>query len=56
MFCKLDAFECMLKNKFPEGDPKAKLANLLRVWVNLLRTGKLIRTDLVSAYMACVAL
>ena len=56
MFCKLDAFECMLKNKFPEGDPKAKLANLLRVWVNLLRTGKLIRTDLVSAYMPCITL
>lgn len=47
MFCKIDAFECMLKDKFAEDDPKSKLANLLRVWVNLLRSGKLIRTDLV---------
>ncbi|KAJ4145438.1 hypothetical protein LMH87_004289 [Akanthomyces muscarius] len=46
MFCKLDAFEGMLKAEFPVGDPKAKLVNLLRVWVNLLRSGKLINVDL----------
>lgn len=48
MFCKIDAFECMLKTEFPSGDPKTKLVNLLRVWVNLLRSGKLINVDLVS--------
>lgn len=47
MFAKMDAFECILKNNFPAGDPRGKLVNLLRIWVNLLRSGKLIRTDLV---------
>ncbi|KAK5993363.1 hypothetical protein PT974_06793 [Cladobotryum mycophilum] len=46
MFAKLDAFECMLKTDFPPEDPKSKLVNLLRIWVNMLRRGKLIRTDL----------
>lgn len=49
MFSKLDAFECMLKNDFALDDPRYKLVNLLRIWVNMLRSGKLIRTDLVSA-------
>lgn len=49
MFSKLDAFECMLKNDFPVDDPRNKLATLLRIWVNMLRTGKIIRTDLVSS-------
>lgn len=48
MFAKMDAFECILKNTFPADDPKSKLVNLLRVWVNMLRSGKLIRTDLVG--------
>ncbi|KAL7948990.1 ubiquitin carboxyl-terminal hydrolase domain-containing protein [Trichoderma barbatum] len=46
MFSKLDAFECMLKNEFPVDDPRNRLVTLLRIWVNMLRTGKLIRTDL----------
>ena len=48
MFAKLDAFECMLRADFPADDPKSKLVTLLRIWVNLLRSGKLIRTDLVT--------
>lgn len=48
MFSKLDAFECMLKNDFPLDDPRNKLVTLLRIWVNMLRSGKLIHTDLVS--------
>lgn len=48
MFAKMDAFECILKNDFPDDDSKHKLVNLLRIWVNMLRTGKLIRTDLVG--------
>lgn len=47
MFSKLDAFECMLKNDFPDEDNRTKLVTLLRMWVNMLRTGKLIHTDLV---------
>ncbi|KJZ74193.1 hypothetical protein HIM_06424 [Hirsutella minnesotensis 3608] len=46
MFSKLEAFECMLRNDFPPEDPRFKLVNLLRIWVNMLRTGKLIHTDL----------
>ncbi|PNY24963.1 Uncharacterized protein TCAP_05095 [Tolypocladium capitatum] len=46
MFSKLDAFECMVKNDFSLDDPRYKLVNLLRIWVNMLRSGKLIRTDL----------
>ncbi|KAH8124332.1 ubiquitin carboxyl-terminal hydrolase-domain-containing protein [Trichoderma asperelloides] len=46
MFSKLDAFECMLKNQFPAEDPRNRLVTLLRIWVNMLRTGRLIRTDL----------
>lgn len=49
MFSKLDTFECMLKNDFQIDDPRYKLVNLLRIWVNMLRSGKLVRTDLVSA-------
>lgn len=48
MFVRLDSFECMLKNDFPPDDHKQKLVHLLRVWVNMLRSGKLIETDLVS--------
>ena len=48
MFCRLDAFECLLEADFPKG-PTASLARLLRIWVNMLRSGRLIRTDLVSS-------
>lgn len=48
MFAKMDAFECILKDNFPPDDCRSKLVNLLRIWVNMLRTGKLIQTDLVS--------
>jgi hypothetical protein len=49
MFAKLDAFECMLKADLPEDDePRKRLAVLLRLWVNMLRSGKLIETDMVN--------
>ena len=47
MFAKLDAFDCMLKVDFPLADNRHRLVTLLRIWVNMLRSGKLIRTDLV---------
>lgn len=47
MFAKLDAFECMLKVDMEDG-PRKRLAVLLRLWVNMLRTGKLIETHMVS--------
>jgi hypothetical protein len=46
MFAKLDAFECMLKTEFTE-ESRRKLVTLLRLWVNMLRSGKLIHTDMV---------
>lgn len=52
MFAKIDAFECMLKNEFPEEDSRNKLVNLLRMWVNMLRTGKLVHTDMVGGICA----
>lgn len=46
MFAKLEAFECMLKNDL-SNEPQRQLANLIRLWVNMLRSGKLIHTDMV---------
>ncbi|KAK3378534.1 ubiquitin carboxyl-terminal hydrolase-domain-containing protein [Podospora didyma] len=45
MFAKLSAFECMLKNDSTD-EPRRKLAALIRLWVNMLRSGKLIYTDM----------
>lgn len=46
MFAHLNAFESMLKNDL-ENEPQRKLAALLRLWVNMLRSGKLIHADMV---------
>lgn len=46
MFAKLEAFECMLKNDLSD-EPQRNLAALIRLWVNMLRSGKLIHTDIV---------
>ena len=46
MFARLGSFEAMLYNTFTDRDRK-NLAALLRLWVNLLRTGRLITTDIV---------
>lgn len=46
MFAKLEAFECMLKNDLPD-ESQRNLAALIRLWVNMLRSGKLIHTDMV---------
>lgn len=46
MFAKLEAFECMLKNDLTN-EPQRNLAALIRLWVNMLRSGKLIHTDMV---------
>ncbi|KAL7625660.1 hypothetical protein AAE478_004880 [Parahypoxylon ruwenzoriense] len=45
MFAKLESFECMLKNDSMD-EPQRRLAALLRLWVNMLRSGKLIETDM----------
>ena len=47
MFARLDSFEAMLYGSI--SDPTRKrLAGLLRLWVNLLRTGRLIPVDVVG--------
>lgn len=47
MFAKLNAFEYMLQGN-PEDENKRNLAVFLRAWVNMLRSGDLIETDLVG--------
>ncbi|RMZ70949.1 ubiquitin C-terminal hydrolase family [Pyrenophora seminiperda CCB06] len=45
MFARLDSFEAMLYDNF-EDEPRKKLAAVLRLWVNLLRSGELIKVGL----------
>ncbi|CAD6582928.1 MAG: hypothetical protein ASARMPRED_001103 [Alectoria sarmentosa] len=45
MFARLGSFEAMLYKNF-EDAPRKRLATLLRLWVNTLRAGKLITTDI----------
>lgn len=52
MFARLDSFEAMLYENF-EDAPRKKLARLLRLWVNMLRSGKLITVDIVCYLIAC---
>jgi hypothetical protein len=47
MFARLESFEAMLYNTFTDQHRK-NLAALLRLWVNMLRSGRLITTDIVS--------
>src|SRR5947209_15281166 len=54
MFSRLDSFEAMLYNSF-ENQSKNKLGMLLRLWVNLLRSGKLITTDITQLLQECLA-
>ncbi|KAK7190106.1 ubiquitin carboxyl-terminal hydrolase [Paraphaeosphaeria sporulosa] len=44
MFARMDSFEAMLYDEFND-EPRKKLAAILRLWVNFLRTGRLIRVD-----------
>lgn len=48
MFARLGCFEAMLYMNF-EDEKKKRLASLLRLWINTLRLGKLITTDIVNA-------
>lgn len=44
MFARLDSFEAMVYDSL-EDPARKKLAGLLRLWVNMLRTGRLITVD-----------
>ncbi|KAF4555396.1 Hypothetical protein D9617_2g053530 [Elsinoe fawcettii] len=54
MFARLDGFEAMLYNSLEDASRK-KLAGLLRLWVNMLRTGRLITTDVTQHVQAALA-
>ncbi|KAL4919421.1 ubiquitin carboxyl-terminal hydrolase-domain-containing protein [Aspergillus aurantiobrunneus] len=45
MFARLDCFEGILYKTFSD-ESRGKLSMLLRLWVNMLRSGKLITTDI----------
>jgi hypothetical protein len=45
MFARLDSFEAMLYDHFSD-EPRKRLVVILRLWVNFLRTGRLIQIDL----------
>lgn len=54
IFSRLDSFEAMLYNTFADL-PRQKLSFLLRLWVNMLRTGQLITTDITAKIQASIA-
>ncbi len=55
MFARLGSFEAMLYKNFDD-PPRNQLATLLRLWVNTLRAGKLITTDIVCFFSETVML
>ncbi|KAK0822006.1 hypothetical protein LTR75_000141 [Friedmanniomyces endolithicus] len=54
MFARLENFEAMLYDSFND-IPRKKLAGLLRLWVNMLRTGRLITTDITAQLQVALA-
>ncbi|RFU25989.1 hypothetical protein B7463_g10353, partial [Scytalidium lignicola] len=53
MFGRLSSFEPILYTQF-EDEPRRRLATLIRLWVNMLRTGKLIQTDITKKLQAAL--
>lgn len=49
LFASEDVFEPVLCNSF-EDEPRRRLVLVLRLWVNMLRTGRLITTDIVRSH------
>jgi hypothetical protein len=49
MFARLDSFESILSVEFPDNNTNT-LANVIRFWVNMLRTGRLVTTDIVRPH------
>ncbi|PQE13937.1 ubiquitin C-terminal hydrolase family protein [Rutstroemia sp. NJR-2017a BBW] len=47
MFARLPSFEPLLHSVW-EDEPRRRLATLIRLWVNMLRSGMLIQKDIVS--------
>ncbi|RPA83755.1 cysteine proteinase [Ascobolus immersus RN42] len=55
MFARLESFEAVLYNMFDD-DERQKLSAHIRLFVNLLRTGKLITTDIIQEIQNSIAL
>ncbi|MCJ1386864.1 hypothetical protein MMC17_009992 [Xylographa soralifera] len=54
IFARLESFEAILYNTF-EDEPRKRLSTLLRLWVNALRTGNLITTDITKQLQDALA-
>ncbi|KAF2273779.1 cysteine proteinase [Westerdykella ornata] len=54
MFARMDSFEAMLFDNFSD-EPRKKLAAILRLWVNLLRSGRLIDVELTKHLQEALA-
>lgn len=54
MFSRLDSFEAILYNNFDDL-PRKRLSFLLRFWVNLLRSGQLVTTDVTKILQHAIA-
>lgn len=52
MFARLESFEPILYTAFDD-EPRRRLATLIRLWVNMLRSGMLIQTDIVGDHLIC---
>lgn len=54
MFARLENFQPMLYTSF-EDEPRRRLSTLIRIWVNMLRTGKLIHSDITKYLQEALA-
>ncbi|KAL8794875.1 MAG: hypothetical protein Q9195_002587 [Heterodermia aff. obscurata] len=54
MFAVLDSYEAMLHQRFDD-EPRKRLALMLRIWVNLFRTGRLITADITRQLQLALA-
>lgn len=56
MFAKRDVFEGVLYHKYyDDEDPRKRLITIIRLWVNMLRTGRLITTDITQQLQESLA-
>ena len=55
MFAKPDVFEAVLYHSFTDDDAHKRLRGIIRLWVNLLRTGRLITTDVTQKLQEALA-
>lgn len=54
LFARLDSFEAMLYNIFDD-EPRRRLSTMIRLFVNLLRTGRLVTTDIMQLLQDSIA-